>query len=1312
MAGQVVAERFRLGAVVGAGGMGVVYEAEDLLEGGKVALKLLRSEEVVDVTRFQREASLLAQLQHPGIVRYVAHGVVGREGGELAGRVWLAMEWLEGRTLAEAIQRGAIDAHGSVEVVRRAAAALVRAHERGVVHRDLKPANLFLCGGEPEGTRVLDFGIARSVAAGHTLTATGATIGTPHYMSPEQARADRRVDPSTDVYALGVVLYECLAGQRPFDGDTPLAVLAKILLEDPPPLEGYPDDLSALLAQLLSKDPAERPADAAALEAALGTLDLSQLAGRRGRPSMPPALGTSEQRLICVVMVADVGGYGASAPTVLSTDERSGNLHGELRELAQAHGASVELVADGSMVATIGARGVATDQAERAARLALALRAVLPDAPIAVVAGRSVVTSRLPAGQVIDRGAAALSEGAGGVRIDDVVDGLLDERFAREGDPGARTLLGVQPRERASRQLLGREIPCVGRRRELATLGALFEEAAEEPVARAVWLEAPAGGGKTRVVQEFLGSLEDDHVLLAGAADAMQGAPYAALASAIRRSVGILDGEPLEIRRRKLAGHLARVAAGAERAELTVFLGELVRVPFPDDTLPELRAARHDPQLMRDALRSALVGWVRLEAARAPVVLVLEDLQWADQPTVQLVGELLQALEEEPLFVLATGRPEAAERFPQLWAERDVQQLRLTKLTRRASTKLVRAALPDATDAVVEAIVERAEGNAFFLEELVRAAAPHQGGTLHTLELPDSVLGMVEARLASMDAEGRRVLRAASVLGVHFWGGAAERLLGAADAGAASTSRWLLTLAEQEWIRGADGSRIAGESEWVFRQAAVRDAAYAMLTDEDRALGHRLAADWLEGVWAERRGVPDPEALAQHLALADQPARAARAFVEAARAALDASDLERASELAAFGQAELARAPDEQLVDPLSGTAVLSPDLLAGAEAAVDDPRARLAGELALVAAEAARWRGEYAPAAAFARDAIAQLPAGSAARFQALGNALIAAGFQGDAGEVDLLAQQVEREPATDRDAGRERLIALCRAAHQMLGRGEVERADALIAAIGVRASGDVIADAWVETTAAARALHVGALSDYLDHTERAIAAYEAARDRRHASNQRVRLAYGWLEIGRIEDARATLQIAVDEARALGLSLVLGFARQNLGWAHALGGDLAGGRAIEQEALELGRQLGSAPVIGGAHFYLSRIARRAGDAAAALDHAERALEAVDAIPPLRTLCVAARALARRALGQPSAEDARAAYAGLGTLVGMEGERIFVWRVLLECEAADEAERAAAGAALEERASAMREEHRAAYLAHGEAARLRALLSA
>ncbi|MCA9680531.1 MAG: serine/threonine protein kinase, partial [Myxococcales bacterium] len=262
IAGEVIAERFEILELAQAGGMGAVYRARDRLTGEQVAVKVARDVGSEHDDRFLREAALLAELRHPAIVRHVAHG---RAAG---GVPYLAMEWLDGEDLARRLTRGPLPPTDAIALVRRVAEALTLLHGRGGLHRDLKPANLFLEGGRADRVKLLDFGIARASAT-HGVTRTGSVMGTPGYTAPEQVRGARDVDARADVFALGCVLHECLAGRAAFRGEHVMAVLARILLEEPPRLgelvPGLPAELELLVARLLHKDPARRPRDGFAL---------------------------------------------------------------------------------------------------------------------------------------------------------------------------------------------------------------------------------------------------------------------------------------------------------------------------------------------------------------------------------------------------------------------------------------------------------------------------------------------------------------------------------------------------------------------------------------------------------------------------------------------------------------------------------------------------------------------------------------------------------------------------------------------------------------------------------------------------------------------------------------------------------------------------------------------------------------------------------------------------------------------------------------------------------------------------------------
>ncbi|MEQ9652783.1 MAG: serine/threonine-protein kinase, partial [Sandaracinaceae bacterium] len=284
--GDVIAGRFALEAEVARGGMGRLLRASDRHTGRPVALKVIATEDPSAGQRFAREAAALSKVSHPALVEHVAHGITPD------GAAYLAMEWLEGQdlrgflgtrsddTLASGRPTAGFLAPGDALVLaRRVASALAALHDQGIVHRDIKPANLFLVGGDVGQVKLLDLGAA-AVHDARPLTMTGVLVGTPAYMAPEQVRAESRVGATADVWGLGCVLYECLTGTPAFRAQHVMALLAKILLDEPPSIHAARPDLPAPLLDVvqktLEKDAAARFADGGALARALAELDVSQ----------------------------------------------------------------------------------------------------------------------------------------------------------------------------------------------------------------------------------------------------------------------------------------------------------------------------------------------------------------------------------------------------------------------------------------------------------------------------------------------------------------------------------------------------------------------------------------------------------------------------------------------------------------------------------------------------------------------------------------------------------------------------------------------------------------------------------------------------------------------------------------------------------------------------------------------------------------------------------------------------------------------------------------------------------------------------
>jgi eukaryotic-like serine/threonine-protein kinase len=896
--GDVIADRFELGRLAGSGGMGCVYRALDRASGATVAVKVLTGNAERHSERFAREAKVLEQLRHPSIVRHVAHGTT--EEGEL----FLVMEWLDGEDLGARLERGALSVAETLALARRLLGGLTVAHAKGVVHRDIKPTNVYLEQGAAERAKLLDFGIAR--LSGAVLTRTGQVLGTPGYMAPEQVRGDQDVDARADVFTVGCVLFECLAGRPAFSGDHAVAIFGKILMEDPPNLSSIRADVSealdALLAQAMAKGAIARPADAGAFDRALAAIDIAPLTPSAPARAATQALTEREQRRLYVVVTAAPNmATLATADTQALADQQG--LRRQLKAEAAQFGADLELLADGSAVATLAGSRSATDQAAAAARCALALRRALPATTMAVATGKGLLDGRLPVGDVIDR-AVALLHGARAapaalptIWTDEATAGLLDARFDVGGDASGLALRGERDPVEASRTLLGRPSPCVGRDREIAALEAIFNECADEEIARAVVVTASPGVGKSRLLREILAKIERGGRPLEvwiGRGDPMSaGSPFGMLAQVVRRAAGICDGEHAAVRAHKLSGRVRRNVADKHASRVAEFLGELAGVPSDGAESAELRAARSDALRMGEQMRLAFVDFLAAECAARPVLIVLEDLHWGDVATVKAIDEALRDVGERPLLILALARPEIRELFPRLWSGRTVTEMDLGQLPRRASERLVRAMLGDgAPAAVVEKIVSLSAGNAFYLEELIRAVAEGRGA-----ELPDTVLAMVDARIEALGAEQRRMLRAASVFGEVFWRGGLSELVGVAGT-PRRLEATLAELVEQEVIERRLRARFPEQDEYAFRHGLVREAAYRRLTDADRALGHRIAGDWLE-----RAGETDATVLAEHFDRGGAPARAVPWYVRAGQDAIAGSNFERGIAVAKRGAA-------------------------------------------------------------------------------------------------------------------------------------------------------------------------------------------------------------------------------------------------------------------------------------------------------------------------------------------------------------------------------------------------------------------------
>lgn len=1174
--GEMLAGRFRIVELVQSGGMGDVYLAEDLVSSVHVAVKTLRAGSS-SPGRFEREAVRLSELSHQGIPRYIAHDLTS------ASVPYLVMEWLEGVDLATQLRRGRVGLRTAVSIVRHAADAVAEAHRRGIIHRDLNPNNLFLIGPGDSDVRVLDFGVARLETSDDPLTAEGTQIGTPGYMAPEQIEGKGDVGPPADVFALGCVLYETVTGQRPFYAPTIRELLTKMVSEDPPDAHELnplvPTELNALLDRVLQKDPNRRPQHAAELVNLLDALPELEDAV----PQEPP-VGSNEireQHVTSLIVFRD----GDE-----STFERA-------RRIAQPHGMRVSRSTDDTVVIATHGAGTAGDHATRAARCALSLQRAVRIPQMTLSTGLSLQAGEVVSGRAFDaalvslmlKDAGQLDEGARGARLwlDENTAALLDSRFDVRAVEQGYLLHGLRETYEPSRTVLGRKTRCVGRKRELSMLEATLTESFEDRMATSILVTGPPGIGKTRISSEITRvarrTISGVQIFRGGSEAMAAGTPFGALSSAIQRACRMRDTEPDSLRRSKLQERLKSLLPAEDCQRVAEFLGEMLGIASERAQSPQFEAARRDAVLRGDQMLRAAEDWLRAECRAHPVLLILDDFQWGDLPTAKFVDSALRNLTELPLVVLALGRPEVHELFPRLWVKRGVTELRLSGLSRRAASEMIEEVLGSrVTPEVVARIVTRAQGNPFWIEELLRAEGAGQGESV-----PDRIVLLAQSRIEQRSSDERRLLKAASVFGRQFWLSGAKAVLGPQ-----STNRVvdvvLDDLVEDEFVFEHELSRLGGEREYQFSSSLLRDAAYSLLGEEEREQAHLRAATWLE-----RNGDSDPLAVALHFTLGGEPDRAKPHYLVAAEQALSGDDLDGAISCAEEG-------------------------LSAGATG-------RDAVRLRLVHAEASKWRGDNATAFRSAQAAFARAEESTPEWFRAAAEAAVAGGKIGKKETSLAIAQDLlESSPALE--AASDHGAALCRVATQMVFMGRTTLARGLLDAVQTsneRLEPDPhVMGFFFE----AKAVLAGASDDpvgRIEHAERAVECFEDAGDLRNACLGRLSQGFAEVEFGSNVEALRTLDEALDIASRMNLRNSIPVARAQLGRAMGRLGRVEEATGHLEAAVRAFDRQKNMRLSGMSRLYLAEVLLMSGQIDAALDCVERAAAILEPMPPMRRVALA-----------------------------------------------------------------------------------------
>jgi len=854
MIGVDALAQFRVSALVARGALSSVFRAVHVGTEREVALKVLETDDERLRRRFARECALVAQLRHPAMPAYVTHGVEGH-------LAYLATHWIEGETLASKLQGNRLEGprnkapgnklavEEAMRLVSRVASALALMHAAGIVHRDVKPSNIIIAGGDTGRTMLVDLGVARDMAASG-VTCEGDVVGTLGYMAPEQLRG-ARIGPSADIFALGCVLYEAVAGQHPYAGGEPLARALRVMLEPARPITEVATvspEFASLVHQMLSREPSQRPDAASLIHERLPEFETS-----------PPASFAKEETLRCLVLA-----------------------HGQWPDLGSITGNNVDAVTLPEEIVALcpkRQRGGLLDEAELAVRMALRALSQCPTARLVLVTGRSAdELAQLGDGvevPLVDSAVRGLRVSAEpGLFAQTQAAALLGPEFEVSKHPCGLAQIHRELSFPPERKLLGRRVKMMGRDREIGRLASFVDEVMELGQPGAALVTAAPGVGKTRLAREFARGLRDKDQSLSiwfATADAFDADQPFSLVKKLLRDGGF---RPVD------AVRLARLSAPEttdERARLVDSLEDLFGVA--QDAQAGAPGHSHAPTRFEDRVR-AFAACIRARSEHGLVV-VVDDLHWADEESVQCIVRLADG-ERLPVFFAALGRPETTARFPKLASAAFTQQLRLCDLPRRASLDIIGTVMPLAVDEASR-LAELAGGNPLLLEELLRA---RQVGRVAT----SSAVGLIEARMGELDVGLRRCLRAASIWTEPFTPGQIAAFVGG---DVDHVSAMLTELAEHEYVVPA---RQEATETFVFRHALVRDVAYGTLTDDDRRAAHGMAAEWLGARSPDAHG-----ALARHFELAGDRKRAASHRARAAEAAMCAGAVD-----AAYQHAELA----------------------------------------------------------------------------------------------------------------------------------------------------------------------------------------------------------------------------------------------------------------------------------------------------------------------------------------------------------------------------------------------------------------------